>query len=120
MTNRSLMNGLKAAWEKGNADDAIRFYSDDIVFIDGTGEGGRTVHGRPALVESMREMFGLPGLRFEVTVLFTSNSRAAAEWVSSWTDPASGGRKTIRGASVFEIRDGKVVREASYFNPQPQ
>jgi SnoaL-like domain len=114
-----LLRKLKEAWETQDSNAAVILYSKGSLFQDGIGKRGTTVRGRNAIRSVMLEMFALPEARFEVTSLSASQGRGAAEWIYSWTSAKSGRRNVIRGGSIFEFRNEMVVRETSYYDPEP-
>jgi ketosteroid isomerase-like protein len=118
--SRTLLRELKRAWEAGDAEAVARLYSEKALFQDGVGREEKIVRGRKAIENTVREMFQLPGARFEVTSLSSTPEGGFAEWTYSWRATKHGRRHGLRGASVIFVRRGRVVREASYYNSAPE
>lgn len=64
-----------------------------------------------------------PDIEFSVTSVAVAGGTAVAEWVMTGTQtgpigaiPASGNEFSVRGASVLEIRDGKITRNSDYYD----
>lgn len=80
--------------------------------------------------EAIREIYGAyfassPDIRDEVTRIFGSGDHVAVEFVSrgTMTHPAPGTPEVMRDkafaleiAAVLEVRDGKIVRDVTYFD----
>ena len=118
--NRRLLRVLKAAWESGDADAIAGLYSTRAHFLDGVGRGETSVRGPNAIRSVVREMFESPGARFRVTSLSSTKDGGVAEWTYSWKADRPGRSNEIRGASVIVVRKGRVIREYSYYNPEPE
>ncbi|MGC2290126.1 MAG: nuclear transport factor 2 family protein [Thermoplasmata archaeon] len=113
------LEDLKRAWEAGDATNAARLYHEDAEHQDGVGRQGTLFRGRVAIRNAIQEMFAVRDPRFTVTSLFSIGDRGAAEWTFSWGDSQDESRLAIRGASVFEFREGLVAKEVSYYDPVP-
>jgi len=64
-----------------------------------------------------------PDIEFHVTSVAVLGDKAVAEWTMTGTQtgpigaiPASGNTFSVRGASVLELRDGKVLRNSDYYD----
>ena len=64
-----------------------------------------------------------PDIRFKLTSIAVVEERAVAEWIMSGTQtgpigaiPASGNEFSLRGVSVMEIRDGRIMRNSDYYD----
>jgi len=107
----ALTAGLAAAWSRGDVEGIVSFFTDDCVFEDVC---GRAVHrGREALrAEAKRVVESDPDLRLEVVSVLGVGGWVAGEWVQTGTQ--GGRRYSLRGASILEVRDGKISRESMY------
>ncbi len=108
------------ALEAKDIERIVGHYTEDAVFVSCPGKAARTLQGREALRSMFRGMFRSPESQFHVSWVLSSGGRAAAEWTFIRPDPQDGRRQTIYGASIFELRDGKVVRETIYYDHQPE
>ncbi|MGI0130709.1 MAG: nuclear transport factor 2 family protein [Thermoplasmata archaeon] len=115
-----LLTTLKKAWETQDVEAAAALYAPEAIFEDGAGKGGQIFQGPEGVRTVMREMFRLPRAQFGVISMSSSPGRGVAEWTYSWADPRSGRRQRLRGVSIIEIRETTVVRETSYYNPEPE
>jgi steroid delta-isomerase-like uncharacterized protein len=68
---------------------------------------------------------GMPDFQMQVTNKFSSGDRIASEWVITgthsrdWPDlPATGGKISIRGASITQVAAGRIVRHTDYYDEQ--
>lgn len=68
---------------------------------------------------------GLPDLRMEVTNAFGGGGSVAFEWImrgthtADWPDlPATGSEIAVRGVSIAEVEDGRIVRMTDYYDEQ--
>ena len=64
-----------------------------------------------------------PDLKFDLKSFFSAGGRIASEWVMTGTHagelggiPATGKRFSLRGASIGELREGKISRNSDYYN----
>ncbi len=65
----------------------------------------------------------IPDFKIEATLVFVSGDRAALEWVMSGTQsgvttdfPGTGKSFKMRGCSIVELKDGKILRNADYWD----
>jgi steroid delta-isomerase-like uncharacterized protein len=80
--------------------------------------------GKKELNEFIKNTFvWSPDVKFEMKSFFSTGDRIASEWVMSGTHagdvpglPATGKSFSIRGASIIELRKGKVSRQTDYYN----
>ena len=110
-----LLENLKTAMEAQDAAKAASHYAEDALFLDATARDGGKIRGREELQAAFRQMFAGPGCRFEVTSLFGCGGWAAGEWIWSGQKP-DGSRFVLPGASIIQIRGGKIVRETIYYD----
>jgi len=69
--------------------------------------------GREALrAEAKRVVESEPDLRLEVMSVLGVGGWVAGEWVQTGTQ--GGRRYSLRGASILEVRGGKISRESMY------
>jgi steroid delta-isomerase-like uncharacterized protein len=116
MTTASLLQSAAAALESLDAEDLVSHYADDFLFED-TPQDLR-ITGREQLMSYYRNLFALPAVKFEVTSMFHCEGWAGLEWIWSGTKPGQDAGYRIKGASIIEIGDGKIAREAIYYDPR--
>lgn len=117
MMNDKLVQSAAAALESLDADKLVAHYADDFVFED-TPDSLR-ITSEERLTAYYRNLFALPGVAFEVTSVFHCEGWAGLEWIWSGTKPGRDGGYRIKGASIIEIRGGKIARESIYYDPRP-
>jgi steroid delta-isomerase-like uncharacterized protein len=93
---------------------------------DGTYEDlafGLTSHGTEEITRFADGFFtAAPDLHIDLVAGFGNDDWAAAEWVFSGTDTGgvagspTGKRFEVRGATIFEVHDGKARRDTDYYN----
>ena len=110
------------AWNSHDLERIVSYVTDDIVFEDVA--MARVMHGREELKGFGKDSFGaFPDFKIELKVIFISGSWAGAEWVMSgtflgdWPGLSPTGKSfSVRGASVCELRGGKLKRESLYYD----
>lgn len=83
---------------------------------------GRIVHGPEGYAVTVREVLkGFPDIRFSLEGLIAEGNMVTARWKSEGTHkntffgfPASGKRVVNRAAAVYELKNGKVVKNHVY------
>ncbi len=111
-----LFTAWAAAWE-GNTARVTEIYAADVVGDDfATGEH---FEGTGDIVEHIEKLLGgIPDLKITLTSGFICGDRAALEYL---VGGSSGGNPVrFRIAGLFDLADGKIVREAHYWNPSVQ
>lgn len=111
-----------AALNSRDIEKFLSFYTDDCVYEDVA--VGKVNHGKDELRNFYSDFFRMaPDVKFEEKIAIRSGDWLATEWVMTGTHsgstpeiPATGKRFSIRGASIMQIRDGKISRESDYWN----
>ena len=114
------LNDYVAAWNSHDTEKIVSFYTDDIVYEN----LGIVYRGKEAIRAVDNYLFGaFPDVNCEVKSSFICGDWSASEWVMSGTHkgdipglPATGKRFSIRGASVAELKEGKIKRISHYYN----
>jgi steroid delta-isomerase-like uncharacterized protein len=118
-----LLNDYLAAWNAHDVERLLSLCTDDFVFDEVS--MGMVIRGKKEAKDFINSTFvDFPDLKIELKSNFNTGDRGAGEWVMSATFahssfpgmPATGKRFSVRGASVFEVRKGKVSRETMYWN----
>lgn len=114
----ALVNEYMAATEALDLDRIIALFADRLVWEDpGYGAQG-DYFTRKAQVEAVyRWLFSLPEVQLDNTDYFVSadGGRATVEW--TWAGTHEGEAYEIRGVSILDIEDSKIVREVIYYDP---
>jgi len=107
----------REALEGLNVDQILLAYAQDAIFEDIS--AGERIVGQAGLRAYFEQLFSLPGVAFSDIRIFDGGSFAALEWVWSGLKRNTGGAYSVRGASVIELREGKIIRESIYYDPKP-
>jgi len=125
MATSNIENSVKesiAAFNARNIDLFLSGFTNDCVYEDNA--LGKVNNGREELRNFIKDMFAWsPDVKLEIKALFTVGKWVGQEWIMSGTHtgstpelPATGKKFSIRGASISELRDGKVSRNTDYWN----
>ena len=110
------------AWNTHGVERILSYFTDDIVFED-LG-GARVIRGKAQMRTWVNEtLSAFPDFRTDVKSLFVSGRRAGSEWVATGTLKGrlhhlkpTGKSYSVRGASITELRDGKIKRNVDYYD----
>jgi steroid delta-isomerase-like uncharacterized protein len=105
-----------------NMEKLLSLFTDECVYEDVA--LGKVNHGKEELKAFFTSMWvWSPDVKIEEKSIFTAGDWGAAEWVMSGTHTgdlpemsATGKNFSIRGASIIQLRDGKVSRQSDYWN----
>jgi len=117
-----MLRDYAAAWSSGDVEKVVSFLTDDCV-IENVG-GGTAYRGQEEIKAWARDNFAsTPDFKIEVTSLFVAGDWGGAEWIQSGTytgevagTEVTGKHFSGRGASVIELHEGKIKREAFYWD----
>ncbi|MBS1553448.1 MAG: nuclear transport factor 2 family protein [Bacteroidetes bacterium] len=113
--NEILVRQMFEAFNRHDWKAMIDFYADTAEFLD---PGYGTEYVRKARSETatkyteMQNMF--PDLHDEVVTLFSNGDKVVVEFISSGS--ASGKKFKLPISTVLTIVNGKIVRDATYYN----
>lgn len=110
------------AWSSHDVEKIASFFTDDCVYEDVA--MGAVNRGKEELKAFLSATFAaFPDFKVEPTSLFVAGDWAGSEWIMSGTQtgdiggiPATGKSFSIRGASIIELHEGKISRNADYWN----
>lgn len=121
-TTRKAFEDWFAAWSSHDVEKLVALFAEDCTWED---IPNKTHHGKQeveALARGTHTM--VPDLQLEIRDVFIGEGWFIAEWQATGTNagdfpgiPASGNRFRMRGASVIELREGKIHRYSSYWDP---
>ena len=112
-----------AAFNAGDPDQLLALVADDGLWEEPA--IGLAARGPDAIRAHLERLFtAAPDIRYEVTSSIVSGDRAVVEWIVTGTyradfpglPPAADQPFSFRGASVFELEDGKVQRYTEYWD----
>ncbi|MEM8560429.1 MAG: nuclear transport factor 2 family protein, partial [Bacteroidota bacterium] len=120
----TVVSAMFDAFNRHDLDAMAALYADDAVIESPDFEAPR--RGPAGIRETYAPYFeGSPDIHDEVTLMFGSGDHVAVEFVSSGTmthlgpdDPPVMQDKAfaIQIAAMLEVRDGKIVRDVTYFD----
>jgi steroid delta-isomerase-like uncharacterized protein len=112
-----------AAYSSGEADRLLGLYTDDALWEEVA--SGLSASGQDEIRAHLDRLFtAVPDFAVDTTNGLVAGDLAVAEWEISGTyssdylglPPATGQHFSIRGASVFELADGKISRYTEYWD----
>jgi len=107
-----------AAWNAHDADRVTSLYTDDVIYEDVA--FGLIARGHAEMRKMAADFFtSVPDLKLEVVSNQSSGNRGSVEWVFSGTDAGlykTGKKFSVRGVSVYELRDGKFSSNRDYYD----
>jgi steroid delta-isomerase-like uncharacterized protein len=121
-TTDTALIGWATYWSSHDMDQLLSLFTDDCVYEDVT--LGIVNHGKGELTAFAHGFFtAFPDFHVELQSHFDTGEWAAVEWVMSGTHegdlmgtPPTHKRFSLRGASTFELADGKIRRCSDYWD----
>jgi steroid delta-isomerase-like uncharacterized protein len=119
---KSKLREYYAAWGSHDVERLASYFTDDLLYDDVP--MGIVQHNKEEFKASFTTFFAsCPDFTLELKGLLVADDRAGSEWVMTGTHagdwpgmPATGKSFSIRGASIIELRDDKIRREALYWD----
>ncbi len=113
----NVLQAAKEALEGLKTNEVIEIYADEFLFEDTSSK--QQITDRVTLKIYFQRLFTMPQVSFsEIRILETDNF-ATIEWTWGGVSRTTGRPFQVRGVSVMELSDGKVVRESIYYDPKP-
>ena len=109
------VNAYYGALAKGDVTAATALYSPQVVFQD-TAVPGKA-GGTQQAVAWHTKLAAVPNMSMELKSLVAGKGWAVARWLLSG-QTASGNTASVPGATLFEVRDGKIVRQTLYYSSE--
>ena len=122
---KNRIDEYKLAWNSHDVNKIVSFFVDDGIYED---VAARIVKkGKRELTAYFDAMFvDYPDFKMEVKSSFGSDEWMCFEIISSGTHihstltksatPATGKHFSVRAASIFQFRNGKIGRQSEYYN----
>lgn len=119
---RDFAEEYAAAWCTQDINAILSFFTEDCVYED-TALGAVNT-GKGQLETFLRATFAaIPDFHIELKATLSAGDRAASEWIMSGTQtgafpgiPATGKQFSVGGASIIEVYQGKIRRNADYWS----
>lgn len=112
-----------AAWNAHDSEALLALFADDCVYEDVA--LGRLEHGKERVGSLIKSVFAdLADFRMDVTSAFGAGDWGATEWTMTGTFvhstvpglAATGRSFSVRGATILQLRDGKIRRNSDYLD----
>jgi len=119
-TTRQVVLALFEAFNRHDADALVALYSEDAV----TRSPGDSEEqsGREGIRENYQGHFDhIPGVWDSVRNMVIDGDQAAIEFIASWNQPTvddPAARGELRIGSFITVREGRIVRDITYFDRQ--
>jgi len=119
---KKMLMDYVAAWNSGDPEKVAFFLTDDCVFEN---LGGEHVHrGNEGVKAWATGVFAsIPDFKLEVRSLFVAGDWVGCEWIETGTQtgavgnqPPTGKSFSVPSASILEVHEGKIRREALYWD----
>lgn len=104
-----------AALQALDADGLVVLYAAAFRFEDPA--LGQVITGHEELRAYFAALFGSQDASFSDVEFFGDGDRGAGRWTWSGTNPRTGRRFAIRGASIFELGPEGITRETIFYDP---
>lgn len=110
------------AWSSHDTMKILSYFTDNCVYEDLA--FGVVNHGKGSLRNFIYVMFAaFPDLNIEIKSFSLSGDWYGSEWIISGTHkgdlpnmPATGKKFSIRGATIGELKEGKIKRSSNYYD----
>jgi steroid delta-isomerase-like uncharacterized protein len=118
-----MLENYFTSWNSQDVEGILSFFTDDCLYEDVALK--RIVRGKSALRALLESVFvDIAGFRMEIKSVFSAGSWGASEWTMSGrfvhsSDPvltATGKSFLVRGATFFELSNGKISRNTDYLD----
>jgi steroid delta-isomerase-like uncharacterized protein len=124
-TAQSVVEAYLAAWNAHDSTKAADYFADEVVYYDAS--VGKPVKGKEAAKTGVIDNFlkAVPDVVWKMKgAPVVQDNRVSFEWEFSGTNTgpwgdgtaATGKTFTITGASMFEVKDGKIVSQNDYYD----
>lgn len=122
LTHEQLARRVSDAWTSHDVGIVDEVFAEDGVYEDIT--AGTKREGREDIKAGFNvNHAAVPDFKVELTEVFSTGSMVACEWVMSGTQtgdypgiPATGKPFSVRGASIVQVRDGKIIHWTDYYD----
>jgi len=117
-----MLEDYYAAGNSHDVEKAASFFTDDLVYEDVP--MAAVQRNKKEFRDSWNAFFTTcPDFKLEFKAIFATDAWAGSEWIMSGTHagdwpgmPATGKSFSVRGASICELRGGKLRRESLYWD----
>jgi len=112
---RAFARRIVAVTQSNDDEATLALYADDV---ESTEQGQQPMRG----IDSIRQKFAgwrsmVSDAHFEPRRVCVDGNTIVIEWVGDVTLTASGNRAQLHEGAIHEVRDGKITREAYFYDP---
>ena len=112
---RAFARRIVAVTQSNDDEATLALYADDV---ESTEQGQQPMRG----IDSIRQKFAgwrsmVSDAHFEPRRVCVDGNTIVIEWVGDVTLAANGQRAQLHEVAIHEIRDGKITREAYFYDP---
>ncbi len=115
------LSALFEAFNRHDADGAVSFMTDDVVFetLGGAEVYGTRIVGREAVRDAFAGVWAsFPDAHWETTSHRLDGDFAVSEWIFRGTG-SDGSRIEAEGVDLFTLRDGKISMKRAFRKQRP-
>jgi uncharacterized protein (TIGR02246 family) len=112
---RQLAERMARAWMQQDIATIVGLFTDDGCFI----WPGGSARGHTEIEKAVAKFFAHSGgVKVAIKRVLIDGAAGAIEWTWQETKLATGERRTMEDAIIFELRGGKVAYWREYFDPR--
>ena len=116
--NLAVITEVCDAFNRHDAEAILEHFTDDAIWLlsRGTPPDGRTVTGKSAIRDMLRQRFGsIPDMAWEIRGHWVGGNRGCSEWRVTGTE-ADGKRLDWLGCDLWELNaESKIIRKDTYW-----
>lgn len=115
------LSALFDAFNRHDADAAVSFMTDDVVFetLGGAEVYGTRIEGRSAVRDAFAGVWeNFPDAHWETTSHTVTGDLGVSEWIFRGT-ASDGSRIEAEGCDLFTLRDGKISMKRAFRKQRP-
>ncbi len=115
------LNALFEAFNRHDAEAAVSFMTDDVVFetLGGAEVYGTRIEGRDAVRDAFTGVWqSFPDAHWETTSHRLDGDFAVSEWIFRGTG-GDGSRIEAEGVDLFTLKDGKIASKRAFRKQRP-
>jgi steroid delta-isomerase-like uncharacterized protein len=118
--NERITDETFAAWNAHDPERYVEWIADDYVWESDSFPF--PIKGREAVKTVMKMYFAaFPDIKFEIETSVASGNCVAKAWIATGTHkaeflgvPATNKQVSVRGCTIIELKDGKIVKSTAY------
>jgi steroid delta-isomerase-like uncharacterized protein len=120
---KKILDEYKLAWNSHDANRIVSFFTDDGIYGDVA--TGKVSKGKKEITAYLNSFFiDFSDYKLELKSLFEADDWAGSEIVSTANHahssipgiPVTGKTFSLRGATIFELKKGKISRQSDYYD----